>query len=33
MTMARMGVLVNDLPIVPGEQGLSATLTVVFELD
>jgi uncharacterized protein YggE len=33
MTMARMGVQVNDLPIVPGEQGLSATLTVVFELD
>jgi uncharacterized protein YggE len=31
--MARMAAQSNALPIAPGEQGLSATLTVVFELD
>jgi uncharacterized protein YggE len=33
MMMARVAAQTNSLPIAPGEQGLSATLTVVFELD
>jgi len=31
--MARVAAQTNSLPIAPGEQGLTATLTVVFELD